>query len=504
MERENNMKEFKTGLDEDLPKFGAGSEYNRDQKEEARRKKFGIIAKKYNPDAQPWILKVSSGKQGKKFRGIREGGVSENAAHFIFTQTKDGSIEAFPLHEWYNFQPIQRYKALTAEEAEEEFGRRKKCVNLWSMKMRMKLKNKDEEEIEDPEEKAVKGSKGGDKKKLMISEMDEWMDSDDMSSSEEEGEGEKKKKEEDSDDENSAAKNKKKKEKAQNQKKKKKDVDDEAFEESDDGDEEGLERDYISDSSDSDSEPEIEKITKDLKSVSEEPALKKLLTSDEESDEEKSEKNDEESDEEKNKKAEDAKDSKESDVKAPQTKEKKKEDKKTKMQKVYDAINQKPGTANASDFSSDSEDSDADPTKKSSKKKPNSSQKNEKSAHNSRSGTPVDSGIKRKIDITSSDNSNSPQSTPAKRLKSESVSITPLSFSNFTGSKDSFSNTEEAVRRYLTRKPMTTTELLKKIQSKKTGVSSDELVEMMTQILKKINPSRQRIQGKMYLSLKAT
>lgn len=92
----------------------------------------------------------------------------------------------------------------------------------------MKLKNKDEEEVEDPEDKAVKGSKGGDKKKLMISEMDEWMDSDDMSSaSEEEGEGsEKKKKEEDSDDD---AKNKKKKGKAP-AKKKKKDVDDEAFE----------------------------------------------------------------------------------------------------------------------------------------------------------------------------------------------------------------------------------------------------------------------------------
>lgn len=142
MERENNMRDFKIAED-DIPKFGAGSEYNRDQKEEARRKKFGIIAKKYNPENQPWILKVGSGsKTGKKFRGIREGGVSENAAHFVFTQTKDGSIEAFPLNEWYNFQPIQRYKALTAEEAEEEFGRRKKCVNRWTMQMRLKLKNK--------------------------------------------------------------------------------------------------------------------------------------------------------------------------------------------------------------------------------------------------------------------------------------------------------------------------------------------------------------------------
>lgn len=176
-------------------------------------------------------MKVGSGsKTGKKFRGIREGGVSENAAHFVFTQTKDGSIEAVPLNEWYNFQPIQRYKALTAEEAEEEFGRRKKCVNMWTMKMRMKLKNKDDDETElDPEDtKAAKGTKIGDKKKLQISDMDdEWMDSDDESSSGSEGAEVKNKEDEDSDKE---AKAKLKKGKLQNLKKKKRDVEDEAFE----------------------------------------------------------------------------------------------------------------------------------------------------------------------------------------------------------------------------------------------------------------------------------
>ena len=233
MERENNQREFKMIDDEDAPKFGAGSEYNRDMKEEARRKKFGIISKKYDPDRQPWILKVGSGsKTGKKFRGIREGGVSENAAHFVFTQTKDGSIEAVPLNEWYNFQPIQRYKALTAEEAEEEFGRRRKCVNMWTMKMRMKLKNKDDEEGEvDPEEtKAMKSGKGADKKKLQISEMDEWMDSSDESSASDDEAGEKKKKEEEDSDTEAKAKKEKGKKTTNLKKKKKHEVDDEAFE----------------------------------------------------------------------------------------------------------------------------------------------------------------------------------------------------------------------------------------------------------------------------------
>lgn len=62
--------------------------------------------------------------------------------------------------------------------------------------------------------------------------------------------------------------------------------------------------------------------------------------------------------------------------------------------------------------------------------------------------------------------------------------------------------TEDAVRRYLTRKPMTATELLTKFKNKKTGVKNDKLVETMTQILKKINPIKQTIQGKMYLSIK--
>lgn len=46
-------------------RFGAGSEFGRDAREEARKKKFGIVARKYRPEDQPWILKVG-GKNGKK------------------------------------------------------------------------------------------------------------------------------------------------------------------------------------------------------------------------------------------------------------------------------------------------------------------------------------------------------------------------------------------------------------------------------------------------------
>jgi Transcription initiation factor IIF, alpha subunit (TFIIF-alpha). len=46
-------------------RFGAGSEFGRDAREEARRKKHGIVSRKYRPEDQPWILKVG-GKTGKK------------------------------------------------------------------------------------------------------------------------------------------------------------------------------------------------------------------------------------------------------------------------------------------------------------------------------------------------------------------------------------------------------------------------------------------------------
>lgn len=242
LERENNMREFK-GFDEDQPKFGAGSEYNRDLREEARKKKFGIISKKYRADQQPWILKVG-GKSGKKFKGTREGGVGENASFYVFTHAPDGTIEAYPLTEWYNFQPINRYKSLTAEEAEQEFGRRKKVLNYFSLMLRKRLKGDEAEEVLEEDVKSKITAKKG--KELKISDMDEWIeDSDSDSDSDDNSKDKKAGKNDDSDNETK----KKKGPKGKNEPKKKRDVDGEAFEESDDGDEEGREMDYDTDSS---------------------------------------------------------------------------------------------------------------------------------------------------------------------------------------------------------------------------------------------------------------
>ena len=62
IERENNLKDFKSAYDiETVPKFGAGSEFGREQREEARKKKFGVRIRKYNSDDQPWLLRLGGG-----------------------------------------------------------------------------------------------------------------------------------------------------------------------------------------------------------------------------------------------------------------------------------------------------------------------------------------------------------------------------------------------------------------------------------------------------------
>lgn len=85
----------------------------------------------------------------------------------------------------YKFQPIQRYKALSAEEAEMEFSKRNKHLNYFSLMLRKRLKGEDDNELDEGEEKGKKSSTKK-AKELKISEMDEWMDSSDDESSENE------------------------------------------------------------------------------------------------------------------------------------------------------------------------------------------------------------------------------------------------------------------------------------------------------------------------------
>ncbi|XP_072225522.1 general transcription factor IIF subunit 1 [Leuresthes tenuis] len=472
--------------EEETTEGGAGSEFGKKQREESRRKKFGIVTREFKLEDQPWILKVN-GKAGKRFKGVKKGGVTENASYYIFTQCPDGAFEAFPVHGWYNFTPQAKHRTLTAEEAEEEWGRRNKVVNHFSIMLQRRLREQERGEGDDDEtEKSGKkkkkgGGRGGD---LHIHDLEDdlEMSSDDSDSSM-------------GDDGESKAKAKKDAGKGKTKKKKRKSNDKEAMEDSDDGDYEGLEVDYMSDESSSDEEPAKVKPSKE----DEHPkGIDEASESEEESEEEKP--NEDEAKEE----------------------EEEEEGKKTPVQMEKKKKKDSSGESDSSD-DSDIEGETASALfmkKRTPPKRAGGRGSAGSSRTGSRPGTPsIDSAStsntlraaaskleqgKRQIQGLNTD------SPAAKRLKMEPSTQSPVpsgkstpqpASGKSTPSSSDVQLTEEAVRRYLIRKPMTTKDLLKKFQTKRTGLSSEQTVNVLAQILKRLNPERKNINDKMHFYL---
>uniref|UniRef100_A0A8C8YEZ7 Transcription initiation factor IIF subunit alpha n=1 Tax=Prolemur simus TaxID=1328070 RepID=A0A8C8YEZ7_PROSS len=452
---ERDLSNKKIYQEEEMPESGAGSEFNRKLREEARRKKYGVVLKEFRPEDQPWLLRVN-GKSGRKFKGIKKGGVTENTSYYIFTQCPDGAFEAFPVHNWYNFTPLARHRTLTAEEAEEEWERRNKVLNHFSIMQQRRLKDQGQDEEEEDKEKRSRRKPS----ELRIHDLEDdlEMSSDDSDASGEEG--------------NRAPKANKKAPptKAGRKRKKKKGSDDEAFEDSDDGDFEGQEVDYMSDGSSS-SQDEPEGVKPKVPQQEEGPkGVDEHSDSSEESEEEKPPEEDKEEEEEK---------------KAPTPQEKKR---------------RKGGAGVASKKKT--------PPKR--ERKPSGGS----SKGNSRPGTPSVEGGSTSSTLRAAANKleqgkRAGETPAAKRLRldaapqSLSGKSTPQPPSGkSTPSSSDVQVTEDAVRRYLTRKPMTTKDLLKKFQTKKTGLSSEQTVNVLAQILKRLNPERKMINDKMHFSLK--
>ncbi|XP_040047383.1 general transcription factor IIF subunit 1 [Gasterosteus aculeatus] len=473
--------------EEETAEGAAGSEFGKKQREESRRKKYGIVTREFKVEDQPWILKVN-GKAGKRFKGIKKGGVTENASYYIFTQCPDGAFEAFPVHGWYNFTPQAKHRTLTAEEAEEEWSRRNKVVNHFSIMLQRRFREQERggEDDDDENDKAGKNKKKGGKKggDLRIHDLEEdlEMSSDDSDSSMgDDGEAKTKGKKD-------TGKGKAKK------KKKKKGSDKEALEDSDDGDYEGLEVDYMSDESSSDEEPEK---GKQSKGEDHPKGIDEASESEEESEEEKP--NEEETKEE----------------------EEEEEGKKTPVQTEKKKKKDSSGESESSDDSDiDGETASALFMKKRTPPKRGGRGSAGSSRTGSRPGTPsIDSAstsstlraaaskLEQGKRPTAGPSTDSPA---AKRLKMEPSSQSPAPSGKTTPQPPSGKSTpsssdvqltEEAVRRYLIRKPMTTKDLLKKFQTKRTGLSSEQTVNVLAQILKRLNPERKNVNEKMHFYL---
>ncbi|KAK2707433.1 hypothetical protein QYM36_015206 [Artemia franciscana] len=441
MERENNMREFKT-LDDDMPKFGAGSEFGKEAREEARRKKYGINLRKYKPDDQPWIMKVGSGKTARKYKGTREGGITENASYYILTPGKNNSFEAHPVKEWYNFIPIQRYQALNEEEAEEQFNRRDKTLNYFAVMVNKKITGKTGENVKDEDEQKKK-TKG---KALTFNESDIDESGGEGGGEDFEGSDEETKK---------PQKGKKKKER--------KDSGSEAEEDEGDGDNEGAEVDYMS-SSDQESESETEEL--ELKGVSDEAGLRGMLTSEEDSDEEKKSNEDESEEEEE--------DSRE--------KIKKKKEKRKKLKEE--------ATDSSTTDSEDEEQQKRKAEKKAAKADAALKVKEELKAEPEPQPSEVAKPESRK-------RPHEGYQPPPKHIKTEAGTPGPSSSGQFTEGLN-----EETLRRYLSRKPMTAVDLLSVFRRKAQGKSKEDLAAAITELLKKVDPKKTKHQGKTYFALK--
>ena len=456
LDREFSLKEYKSANgDEELPKFGAGSVFGAEQREESRKKRYQKYASRHRPEDQPWILNAKTSKQpsssatngsaitaakasnSRKFRGIREGGVTDNTSYYVFFQAHDGAFEAFPVSEWYKFAPIPKFKALTAEEAEEQFTKRDKILNFFNV---MNKKKGGVGELNDTMEDGIKPRRS--RKDFKTSDMDDWNDFGGMSDGS------------DGDSDDGAKKKKGKKRGSDDE------VDSEAKEESDEGDFDTREVDYMSDTSSDEDEDMAEKLNEELKGVEDEDALRQLVISDSEEEEENQTK----------------------DANKDETNGKQLTDKKSNNESTDVKVKQEKRDSD----SSDSSDEDFDDHKFQSsifmrevkptvKKEPNAD-------HHS-------AAVKRKLDTSDSQQGPSTasgsSSTTAKRPKTQGNEI----------------NLEETVKRYLMRKPITTTELIKNIRKMKVASSNEELVAFISQILKKLNPQKQQIQGKLYLYL---
>ncbi|XP_051995281.1 general transcription factor IIF subunit 1-like isoform X1 [Xyrauchen texanus] len=489
---ERDMSNRRIYGEEESTDGAGGSEFGKKQREEARRKKYGIITKEFKAEDQPWILKVN-GKAGRRFKGLKKGGITENASYYIFTQCADGAFEAFPVHAWYNFTPQAKHRTLTAEEAEEEWGRRNKVVNHFSIMLQRRLREQErgEEDEEEGEKggkkKKKKGGRGGD---LRIHDLENDLEISSDESDESMGE----------DGEGKAKTKKDKGPKGKGKKKKNSDL--EGFEDSDDGDFEGLEVDYMSDESSSEEE-EPEK-TKPNKGEDVPKGIDEMSDSEEESEEEN--KNEEEAKEE-----EEEEDGKKTPV---QVEKKKKKDSSGESESSEDSDIEgeaasalfmvkkrtppKRGGGRGSVGSSRTGSRPGTPsidnaaTSNTLRAAANKLEQGKRQTVVSSSETPAAKRLKMDPSPQSSSGKSTPQpvsgkSTPSSRLPSLPFSDVQL--------------TEDAVRRYLIRKPMTTKDLLKKFQTKRTGLSSEQTVNVLAQILKRLNPERKNINEKMHFYL---
>ncbi|XP_064382370.1 general transcription factor IIF subunit 1-like [Halichondria panicea] len=407
------------------PEEGEGSEFGKKRREEVRKRKRGYDIRRANPDDQPWVLKERK-REGKHFVGRKEGTVNSSSSYYILTVSEDKAFEAYPIESWYDFIPPVKYNFLNEEEAEAQFEKRNKTLNYFSVMVSKRLR--DQEGVGDDkthlgaEGKRVSKKKSKSSGELMLTDSESDAVSSDASGNEGGGRTKSRKK--------VLSKNKG------------------AFEggeETDEGDMESWEVDYMSDAS-SVSE-------KDYKAKE---AIKEVPKDDEEVER-----------------------AEEGDIDKGFS-ESSSEDELTEEGKELNALIKK----QSGQTESEKEDDEIDI------EKPFDKDPVIVSPKTSREDSSL-KGVKRERERQSDTSSNAPSASPQpppKKPKKE------FSLSTIT---------DEEVKHYLSRRPITSKDLVRKFTSKKSDMDKKKIVDQLHQIIQNLkNVEKQTIKGKLYLSLK--
>ncbi|KRX94502.1 General transcription factor IIF subunit 1 [Trichinella pseudospiralis] len=377
---------------------------------QGRRKRFGMKPK--TKEEMPLRLTVEENGKKRNYRGVREGGISNYSDYWIFEKTGESVFDAYPVSEFYNFLPISDQKAMDIEEVEEHFKRREVVLNQFALRAQIRQPGEgNDDESEGPlsegsnkaqQSKLGKASSEKAAKKLHKNRKDKWKERED----------------------------------------------DLVMEESDDGDEDGREVDYMSDK-DSSSSVELEENA--LIGVDEELTDAFQSVDESEQDDENAEGDSEEGGP-----------TKLLDV-----------NKKTFETTTSFGLRSERDT----ESSSGSEDPDSEDIK---------------SPFLLQCKTDVQSMPNKRKAEDSADNSAEPEKK-AKLVNAETAS-----------DSSKFRIMEAEVRHYLERKPMSTTDLVAKFKPRCKKMSKQEIVSQLANILKKLKPEQTRRKGTLYFSLRRT
>jgi len=437
MAREDNRANT-VGPSEIVQDYGEGSEYGRAAREEARRKKYGRQTRKYNPDKQPWQLIVKDPSSGsvvkdRWFRSVCEGGVGANSDHWVFLKSGN-NFHAHKVDDWYRFMPNPQKKGLDIDQVEEQFQLRNKVLNQFALKAKIQQTLRDQDED---------GGKMSKPNSLKIK--------DEVSTDDDDNEGDESR--QDGEDSSKPKKGQKKKKMDGRERKDKKqrvqNADDVLAYESEDGEDEGREYDYISDSGSNTSREELtvdEKVDQALVAVGDETGMR-----DDASDEESENENDEEGQDETTKQKRQL-------LKKLKEQKEAKPDEEVKIRTV-DKVERR-----------DSSGSDTDPDE----------------AHSSVLFLQT-KARKRPAD----DEANS--GDQAKRTKTNSREQTPSASAKVTQQPATSADTsdglnEETVRRLLMQRPLSTKDLVSKIKPKTQNMSKEDMVARLAEILRALKP----------------